>query len=415
MANHRAERRVPSRRSDATRVGARATDPKVDIRAASLTPRAPVSPVVNPALDIPVLELPVEPAPAAAPAPAGASVTGGPGRRRAVKPTRADRAAARHAERQAAKLLAAREAKAAKDTAARAAESARAARKQEALAAREAERAAAVTPPRSRPEPRAGHHTGGRGRKNLIPGLPSAPSLIGAAALAFAGVGATVSQQSTTLADNDFQKFATQASVLNAASSIGSSDAISGRQRAVSRDSERQALQDAADAELQEAAETQAKERSAALAALAASAEKHANQIAKNAWQLPLPAGSYRVSNNFGHCSYLWVNCHTGEDLSAPSGTPIYSVASGTVTEAGYDGSYGNKTVVTLEDGTEIWYCHQTTMGVSVGDTVSPGQTIGTVGSTGNSTGPHLHLEVHPGAGDAVDPVSALAVRGITL
>jgi murein DD-endopeptidase MepM/ murein hydrolase activator NlpD len=392
-------------------VGARAADPKVDTHAASFNPRTTASPVVNPTADIPV-----ETAEFAADPPT--STAGGPGRRRAVKPTRADRAAVRHAERQAAKLEAAREAKAVKDAAVRAAETARAARKQEASAARErarqAERAAAATAT-SRPEPRTGHHTGGRGRKSLIPGLPSAPSLIGAAALAFAGVGATVSQQTTTLADDDFQKFATQASVLNAASSIGSSDAISGRQRAVSRDSERQALQDAADAELQEAAETQAKERSAALAALAASAEKHANQIAKNAWQLPLPAGSYRVSNNFGHCSYLWVNCHTGEDLSAPSGTPIYSVASGTVTEAGYDGSYGNKTVVTLEDGTEIWYCHQTTMGVSVGETLTPGQTIGTVGSTGNTTGPHLHIEVHPGAGDAVDPVSALAVRGITL
>jgi murein DD-endopeptidase MepM/ murein hydrolase activator NlpD len=356
-------------------VGARASDRKVETPEAPLTPRTTTPPAVN--------------------LPAGA-----PGRRRAVKPTRADRAATRQSERQAAKAAALREAA-----------DARAAR-DESRAAREAARSATK---QQRAEATPGHHTGGRGRKSLIPGLPSAPSLVGAAALAFAAVGATVSQQSTTLAGSDYQKFATQASVLNAASSIGSSDAISGRQRAVSRDSERQALQDAADAELQEAAETQAKERSAALRALAASAEKHANQIAKNAWQLPLPAGSYRVSHNFGHCSYLWVNCHTGEDLSAPSGTPIYSVAAGTVTEAGYDGSYGNKTVVTLEDGTEIWYCHQTTMDVSVGQSVTPGQTIGTVGSTGNSTGPHLHLEVHPGAGDAVDPVSALAVRGVVL
>ena len=379
MANHRAERRAPSRRSDATRVGARASEPKVETPEAALTPRTTTPPSVN---------LPA----------------GSPGRRRAVKPTRADRATARKAERQAAKAAAFREA-----------EQARVAR-EEARAARQSEREAARSASKpQRPEVSPGHHTGGRGRKSLIPGLPSAPSLVGAAALAFAAVGATVSQQSTTLAGNDYQKFATQASVLNAASSIGSSDAISGRQRAVSRDSERQALQDAADAELQEAAETQAKERSAALRALAASAEKHANQIAKNAWQLPLPAGSYRVSHNFGHCSYLWVNCHTGEDLSAPSGTPIYSIAAGTVTEAGYDGSYGNKTVVTLEDGTEIWYCHQTTIDVSVGQSLDPGQTIGTVGSTGNSTGPHLHLEVHPGAGDAVDPVGALAVRGIIL
>ena len=114
------------------------------------------------------------------------------------------------------------------------------------------------------------------------------------------------------------------------------------------------------------------------------------------------------------HNSVL-INCHTGEDLSSPSGTPIYSIAAGTVTSAGYDGSYGYKTVVTLEDGTELWYCHQTSIGVSVGETLVPGQSIGTVGSTGNTTGPHLHLEVRPGAGDAVDPVSALAARGVVL
>jgi murein DD-endopeptidase MepM/ murein hydrolase activator NlpD len=260
------------------------------------------------------------------------------------------------------------------------------------------------------PEPRRTH---AGVRKNLLPGLPSAPSLVGTAALALAAAGAVVSQ-TAHLPDQDFQKFATQASVLNAASSMGAGDALSGRERAVSRDSKRQALEEAATQELLAEAESQAKERDEALAELAASAEKHADKIA-NAWQLPLPAGSYRVSHNFGHCSYLWVDCHTGEDLSAPYGTEIYSVARGVVTEAGYEGSYGNKTVVTLEDGTEIWYCHQSGFVAEVGETVMPGQLLGYVGSTGNSTGSHLHIEVHPGAGDAVDPVSALAAHGIQL
>lgn len=256
-------------------------------------------------------------------------------------------------------------------------------------------------------------HAGGR--RGRLPGLPSAPTLIGAAALALAAVGATVSQQALQPASDGYQKFSTQASVLNAASSIGSSDAVSGRQRAVSRDSQREALQDAASAELQSAAESQAQERNAALAALAASAEKHADQIARNLWVFPLPAGTYRVSYNYGQCSYLWANCHTGEDFGAPTGTPIMSIANGVVTEAGYDGSYGNKTVVTLEDGTELWYCHQTSILVSVGDTVRGGQQIGTVGSTGNTTGPHLHLEVRPGGGDPVSPIDALRVHGIDL
>lgn len=260
--------------------------------------------------------------------------------------------------------------------------------------------------------PPAGH-TGSR--RNLFPGMPSAPSLVGAAALALAAVGATVSQQSTALASDEYDKFASQASVLNGATSIGSSDALAGRQRAVSRDSQRAALQDAASAELKEAAASQARQRNAALASLAASAEKHANQIAENLWQLPLPAGTYRMSDSFGQCSYLWANCHTGEDFSAPSGTPIHAVAAGVITEAGWDGSYGYKTVITHEDGTETWYAHQTQILVSVGDTVRAGEQIGTVGSTGNSTGPHLHLEVRPGGGDPVDPVEALRVRGVPL
>ena len=104
---------------------------------------------------------------------------------------------------------------------------------------------------------------------------------------------------------------------------------------------------------------------------------------------------------------------HTGLDFAAPTGTPLKAVANGTITAVGYAGSYGYRTILTLEDGTEIWYCHQSTMTVSVGETVVGGQTIGTVGSTGNSTGPHLHLEIRPGGGNPVDPYAALISHGI--
>lgn len=254
------------------------------------------------------------------------------------------------------------------------------------------------------------------GRKNLFPALPSAPTLVGAAALALAATGAVTlsgTGAESELASGGFQKAAAQASVLNGASSIGSSDALSGRQRAVSRDSERQALAHAASARLQAAAEAQAKERNAALAALAASAEKHAVVIAKNAWQLPIPAGVYHLTARFGECSGLWSHCHTGLDFAAPAGTPLHAVAGGVVTEAGWAGAYGNRTIITLSDGTELWYCHQTSYDVSVGQTVNAGDLIGTVGSTGNVTGPHLHLEVRPGAGDPVDPYAALLAHGI--
>lgn len=187
---------------------------------------------------------------------------------------------------------------------------------------------------------------------------------------------------------------------------VGHRDAI------VSRDSRRDALAEAANEELIEQATAQAEQQHSALKALAKDAEKQSAKIKENQWMLPLD--SYRITATFGLSSYLWSSVHTGLDFSAPTGSPIHAVANGVVTESGYDGSYGNKTVVTLEDGTELWYCHQTSFLVNVGDTVRGGETIGTVGSTGNVTGPHLHLEVRPGGGDPVDPFSALMEHGVT-
>lgn len=254
-------------------------------------------------------------------------------------------------------------------------------------------------------------HAGGR--KNIFPGLPSAPALAGVAALVIAAAGAVTVAQPSELAATHLTKLSTQASVLTGVSGISSSNASSKREQAVSRDSEREALQDAASQQLQAAAEAQAKERNAALAALAASAEKHANQIALNAWQLPIPAGVYHLTAGFGDVSGLWSHTHTGLDFAAPTGTPIRAVANGVVTDVGYSGAYGNRTIETLEDGTELWYCHQNAFAVGVGDTISSGQLLGYVGSTGNVTGPHLHLEVRPGAGDPVDPFTALTVHGL--
>ena len=156
----------------------------------------------------------------------------------------------------------------------------------------------------------------------------------------------------------------------------------------------------------------QAREANAAIAKLAASAEDAAKKLAKDAWGLPLT--SYRLTARFGQCSALWSHCHTGLDFAAPTGTPIRAVAGGTITQVGWAGAYGNRTVETLKDGTELWYCHQSAIGVRVGQPVVSGQEIGLVGATGNVTGPHLHLEVRPGAGDPVDPYQALVFHGVT-
>jgi len=126
-----------------------------------------------------------------------------------------------------------------------------------------------------------------------------------------------------------------------------------------------------------------------------------------------LPVAGYHLTGQFGDVSGLWSSVHTGLDFATSYGTPIRSIGDGVVVEAGYDGSYGNKTVVRLEDGTELWYCHQTSIAVSVGQKLRTGEVLGYVGATGNVTGPHLHLEVHPRGGGPVDPYAALVARGL--
>ncbi len=98
---------------------------------------------------------------------------------------------------------------------------------------------------------------------------------------------------------------------------------------------------------------------------------------------------------------------HTGLDLATAMGTPIYPISDGTVIFAGNNGSYGNKVVVDHGNGIQSWYAHCNTINVGVGTTVTTDTCIATVGSTGNSTGPHLHLEIRIN-GTAVNPQNYL-------
>jgi murein DD-endopeptidase MepM/ murein hydrolase activator NlpD len=125
-----------------------------------------------------------------------------------------------------------------------------------------------------------------------------------------------------------------------------------------------------------------------------------------------VPVSHYEITATFGDYSGLWASYHTGLDFAAPEGTPVMATAMGEVTSTTYDGSYGNRIVITHDDGTQTWYCHLSSFYVSPGESVGPGTTIGAVGSTGNTTGPHLHLEVHPYGGAAVDPYTYLQARG---
>ena len=100
------------------------------------------------------------------------------------------------------------------------------------------------------------------------------------------------------------------------------------------------------------------------------------------------------ISSRYGVSSSIRSSNHTGLDIATASGTPIKVVAAGTVTHANYKGSYGNLVKVDHGNGIESWYAHTSKMYVSPGQKVKAGETIAAVGSTGNSTGSHLHLEI---------------------
>ncbi|MFJ9849513.1 M23 family metallopeptidase [Streptomyces sp. NPDC101150] len=158
------------------------------------------------------------------------------------------------------------------------------------------------------------------------------------------------------------------------------------------------------------AAELEAKRQAAEAARKKAEAER----LAELAKSFITPVASYTLTASFGQAGDRWAADHTGQDFAAPTGTPVRAVHSGTITQAGWAGSYGYRLVVTLDDGTELWFCHLSSM-VKTSGKVSTGDVIARVGATGNVTGPHLHLEVRPGAGDPIDPMPWLRDHGLNV
>ncbi|MEJ8653283.1 M23 family metallopeptidase [Streptomyces sp. MS1.AVA.3] len=143
-------------------------------------------------------------------------------------------------------------------------------------------------------------------------------------------------------------------------------------------------------------------------------AAREAERKRLNTFVAPV-ADSY-VSTSYKASSGLWSSgSHTGIDFHAASGTSVHAVGSGTVVEAGWGGAYGNNVVIKMNDGTYTQYGHLSSLGVSVGQRVTPGQQIGLSGSTGNTTGPHLHFEARTGAdyGSDIDPVAYLRSHGV--
>ena len=170
-----------------------------------------------------------------------------------------------------------------------------------------------------------------------------------------------------------------------------------------------------------EAREAQLRAASDAATAEIAAAERElaaqiANVPSESGFLWPLP-GRYNLSSLFGsrkHPITGKANNHTGIDIPASSGTSILAAKSGVVTTSTYNNSYGNYVVVSHSDGTSTLYAHMVRRNCSKGDTVSQGQVIGYVGTTGSSTGNHLHFEVRVN-GSRVDPINYFADLPLTI
>ena len=112
---------------------------------------------------------------------------------------------------------------------------------------------------------------------------------------------------------------------------------------------------------------------------------------------------SGRITSRYGSISSVRSGAHTGTDIACATGTNIKVVANGIVTFSQRDGSYGNLIKVDHGNGVETWYAHCSKLYATVGQQVKAGDVIAAVGSTGNSTGPHLHLEIRVD-GVAINP-----------
>ncbi|AWB83655.1 M23 family metallopeptidase [Corynebacterium liangguodongii] len=119
-----------------------------------------------------------------------------------------------------------------------------------------------------------------------------------------------------------------------------------------------------------------------------------------------------RISSGFGQ---RWGRMHQGIDIANDAGTPIYAVMDGTVTAAGPAQGFGNWVVIKHDGGEESVYGHMRQFDVAVGQRVSAGERIASIGSEGRSTGPHLHFEIKPDGTTQVDPQAWLREQGIDL
>ena len=186
-----------------------------------------------------------------------------------------------------------------------------------------------------------------------------------------------------------------------------------------------------AEIEAQRRAEEEARRAAAAAAAAAAAKKQQGSSSNSGSTATAAPVSSAPASGGMfqrpasGRLSQGWgpasgangYSFHNGLDIAGPVGTPIYAAQTGTVLRAGWGGAYGNHVMIAHVINGQVWttvYAHMSSVSVSAGQRVSQGQNLGGMGSTGNSSGSHLHFEIHRGgysyssssAGSTVNPAS---------
>ncbi|MFJ7901154.1 M23 family metallopeptidase [Streptomyces sp. NPDC096198] len=253
------------------------------------------------------------------------------------------------------------------------------------------------------PAPRAASRTAGRSRRRTPPrrsalltiAVPSAcvMGVAGIAAAATVGVGGSDGNETTASASDAVPvKPSTANNKLDSqlrGLSAGANDFADRASR----------TQERIDLKAQQAAE---KKKAAAEAALKERMRP----------KLVLPVTQKGLSAYFGQAGVNWMSVHTGIDFPVSYGTTVMAATDGTV-RTQWNSAYGNMLILTAKDGTETWYCHLSRYQVATGASVKAGEPIAFSGNSGNSTGPHLHFEVRPNGGAAVDPLPWLRSHGL--
>jgi murein DD-endopeptidase MepM/ murein hydrolase activator NlpD len=162
------------------------------------------------------------------------------------------------------------------------------------------------------------------------------------------------------------------------------------------------------------AAKKAADAKAAAVAKKAAAAKKAAEAKARvNGWVTPTT--HYVLGAGYAQAGPHWIHKHSGQDFVVPSGSTVRAAHTGTVVTAGWGGAYGNNIVIKHGSHLYTQYGHLSKIEVHLGEKVTTGEEIGKSGSTGNSTGPHLHFEVRttPYYGSSVEPLHFLKAHGV--